>query len=42
LKDATCYRIIVGTFGIDLNSIWCTEYYSGSKKQAQIFCAAFT
>jgi len=41
LKDAMCYRIIVATIGIDLNS-WCAECYAGRKKQAQIFCAAFT
>jgi uncharacterized protein YqgC (DUF456 family) len=38
LKDATCYRIIVATFGIDdLNSVWCTEYYAGSKKTISNF-----
>jgi len=38
LKDATCYRIIVATFGIDdLNSIWCTEYYAGSKSKLKLF-----
>jgi hypothetical protein len=43
LMDATCYKIIFATFGIDdLNPIWHTEYYAGRKTQAQIFCAAFT
>jgi hypothetical protein len=43
LKDATCYSIIDATFRIDdLNPIWRTEYYAGRKKQAQIFCTAFT
>jgi len=37
LKDATCYRIIVATFGIDLNSIWCTEYYAEAKNKLKFF-----